>query len=198
MIQSQKNRPQAALVLVHEIYGLNRFIDETAAYYREQGYDIYCPDLLKRACFEYEEEEKAYRHFRDEVGFVVDAESEAIIWNLKRKYEYVFILGFSAGATIAWKIAAQGVADGVVCCYGSRIRDEIALVPGCATWLIFAQEAGFDVQHVAGLLKQKPKIRVSVVDAGHGFMDPYQRNYNGKTAAWYRREIDSFFKNLRK
>ncbi|MDI5811330.1 DUF535 family protein, partial [Salmonella enterica subsp. enterica serovar Anatum] len=42
----------------------------------------------------------------------------------------------SVGATLAWLSAASGLCDGVVCYYGSRIRQYLHLAPLCPTLVI--------------------------------------------------------------
>ena len=47
------NNHQAAIIMLHEIYGINPFIKTLAAEYQQQGFAVYCPNLLKREAFSY-------------------------------------------------------------------------------------------------------------------------------------------------
>ncbi|SET52294.1 Dienelactone hydrolase family protein [Enterococcus malodoratus] len=39
-----------AVIILHEIYGLNQFILDVCNQYSEKGYDVFCPDLLGNNC----------------------------------------------------------------------------------------------------------------------------------------------------
>ncbi|WP_260320104.1 MULTISPECIES: dienelactone hydrolase family protein [Peribacillus] len=101
--------------------------------------------------FGYSEKEAAYRHFREKVG-ITGALNEILI-----RYKHVFIIGFSAGATVAWICSEEECVDGIVGFYGSRIRNYSELVPQCPVLLFFAQEErSFDVDELISILKAKP------------------------------------------
>ena len=52
-----------AIVILHEIYGINDFMLDQIKYYEQRGFTVYCPNLLKRASFSYQEAEQAYEHY---------------------------------------------------------------------------------------------------------------------------------------
>ena len=58
-----------ALIVLHEIYGINRFIEEFSSDCQKQGWDVFCPDMLGRKIFSYTEASEAYCYFTHEVGF---------------------------------------------------------------------------------------------------------------------------------
>ena len=59
-----------AIVLLHEIYGVNAHIQHYANEFNALGYDVYCPNFLQlEQPFTYEEEQQAYAYFMNEVGF---------------------------------------------------------------------------------------------------------------------------------
>ncbi|STV71309.1 dienelactone hydrolase family [Klebsiella michiganensis] len=59
-----------AIVLLHEIYGINAHIQRSAATWRSRGFDAYTPALFPHSApFAYEQQEQAWRHFSDNVGF---------------------------------------------------------------------------------------------------------------------------------
>lgn len=52
-----------AIILLHEIYGINAHIQRTAATWRSRGFDVYTPALFPHSApFAYEQQEQAWRH----------------------------------------------------------------------------------------------------------------------------------------
>ncbi len=174
-----------AVFILHEIYGVNPFIKETCQKYKRAGFDVFCPDLIGREPFDYEETQEAYQHFMNEVGF--DDKSEAIssaIVQLKEQYKKVFIVGFSVGATLAWRCCENPSCDAIVGCYGSRIRDYHQMKPVCPTLLLFSKEDAFDVDALASQLQGKPYLETIVFHAKHGFIDSFAPNYDKQMAQY--------------
>ena len=94
-----------AIILLHEIYGINAHIQRTAATWRSRGFDVYTPALFPHSApFAYEQQEQAWRHFNDNVGFDTTA-IESLLAELKTKYGMLILIGYSVGATLAWLAA---------------------------------------------------------------------------------------------
>ena len=74
-----------AIVLLHEIYGVNIHIEHYAKEFIALGYDVYCPNLLQlEQPFLYVEEQQAYAHFMNDIGFEKDfAQVQNLILELK-------------------------------------------------------------------------------------------------------------------
>ncbi len=106
--------------------------------------------------FRYEQQEEAYRHFSANVGFD-PAVVTTLLHELRTQYETLIVVGYSVGATLAWLSAASGLCDGVICYYGSRIRQYLHLAPLCPTLVIIARyEPAFDPRHATGAGKATP------------------------------------------
>ena len=61
---------EKAIVLLHEIYGVNNHIQHYTSEFIALGYDVYCPNLLQlQQPFTYEEGQQAYAHFMNDIGF---------------------------------------------------------------------------------------------------------------------------------
>jgi len=172
-----QNRKQA-VILLHEIYGMNGFIQEQCQKFREAGFDVFCPNMINRPPFPYEESEKAYDFFIKNIGFEVYRDVSSFIGQLSEKYENVFVIGFSVGATIAWRCCENSLCSGVIACYGSRIRDYTDLVPACPVLLLFAKKDSFDVPALVCKLQDKQHLSVIEFDAKYGFVDPFSRHFN--------------------
>lgn len=177
---NQKNKH--AVLLLHEIYGINSFIKETFQKYTRAGFDVFCPDMMGRQPFPYEESQEAYNHFMTEVGFDQSEAISAAVVQLKEQYEKVFLVGFSVGATLAWRCCENPSCDAIVGCYGSRIRDYDQLNPVCPTFLLFAKEDSFDVGTLVSQLQGKPYLETIIIHAKHGFIDSFAPHYDKQMA----------------
>lgn len=126
---SLSSRHRRAAIILHEIYGINAHIQRAGHEWMTRGFDIYIPALFPHHTpFRYEQQEEAYRHFSANVGFD-PAVVTTLLHDLRTQYETLIVVGYSVGATLAWLSAASGLCDGVVCYYGSRIRQYLHLAP---------------------------------------------------------------------
>ena len=179
MDRKSENSKQAIVVL-HEIYGVNHFVKKQCQKFTEAGYHVFCPNMIDRFSFSYEESIEAYDFFMKNVGFEVYKEISGFVNQLIDKYDNVFIIGFSVGATIAWRCCENSLCSGIVACYGSRIRDYTNINPICPTLLLFAKEDSFDVHAMICQLQDKQHLSILEFGAEHGFLDPYSKHYNDK------------------
>lgn len=58
-----------AILLLHEIYGINEFIHSVRKKLEQRGFDVLCPNMTAIQPFAYEERQKAYKYFMAHVGF---------------------------------------------------------------------------------------------------------------------------------
>jgi dienelactone hydrolase len=171
--------------VIHEIYGINQHITNFCERLSEQGFDVICPNLLKREQpFNYSEEEIAYQNFIENVGFTDAAHKiKNVLVSIKKEYKKIYIIGFSIGATIAWLCSEEDYLDGIVGYYGSRIRNYKEIVPSSPTILFFPQkERSFDVNELISNL-DKRNTEIHKFNGEHGFSDPYSPNFNAKSAS---------------
>lgn len=176
-------RSGRALVVLHEIYGLNRFIQDQKRLYVREGFDVYSPNMIQREPFEYGESEAAYAFFMKNVGFGVRDEVSLLVQKLKAKYERIYMLGYSVGATVAWLCSDLAALNGIVACYGSRIREHTHRDPLVPTLLILARHDSYDIGDFKKDLSCKNNLTVKEFEARHGFLDPYSEHYDQKIAA---------------
>lgn len=166
--------------------------------YSSFGYDVFCPNLLKRnSPFTYAEEDEAYAHFMETVGFGISSKVEQFLEKLTLKYQYrqVFIIGFSVGATIAW-LCARSKVSGIVCYYGSRIRDYLTIKPVCPVLMIIAQQdEAFPANKALEYFCHMSDIRLEVLEGQHSFCDPYRKEYDETSAKKVRELVFNFIEN---
>lgn len=192
------NNSKTAIIVLHEIYGRNSFIKDVCIQYYKEGFDVYCPNLLAtNKIFSYEEPSEAYSYFINESGFDVYSDILCLIQKLKEHYKKVIVLGFSIGATVAWRCCESSYCDAIIACYGSRIRDYLSLVPRCHTYLMFAEQDSFDVNSICEQLLQKPKLEIIRINAQHGFLDKYSQHYNPEKAREFNEQREIWLNNYK-
>ncbi|GHI01581.1 dienelactone hydrolase family protein [Neobacillus kokaensis] len=184
MIQIQ-NKQEKLIIVVHEIYGMNQFMESVCKRLSEQGdFDMICPNLLgSPQPYDYFEEEAAYRHFMENVGFTHASQKiKDILSDVKNEYQQIFIVGFSVGATVAWLCSEEDGLTGIVGYYGSRIRDFKEITPQSPVILFFPQvENSFDVDALISYLDGK-NVEIHKFKGKHGFSDPFSPNYDAVLA----------------
>lgn len=194
---SQQEQLKQAVVILHEIYGLNDFIEELCISYQQKGYAVFAPNLLKREItFAYEQETEAYTYFNQQVGFKIVKQVERLINDLKEEYEQVIVIGFSVGATLAWLCCENSNCAAVVCFYGSRIRDYLHLQPVCPALVLFASEDLFEVDKVIELLSGKANLESKKITGRHGFMDSYGKNFSFTANLEAQKSVELFLAEL--
>ncbi|UGB28696.1 dienelactone hydrolase family protein [Metabacillus sp. B2-18] len=196
MIVKHKNS-KTVIIVIHEIYGINDHIKGVCESLFQYGYHVICPNLIEQEePFTYLEEDIAYRHYINKIGFDKATEIiNSLILEVKNSYSKVFIVGFSVGATIAWLCSNHESINGVVGYYGSRIRDYLDLVPTCPTILFFPQEEkSFDVDSLIRKLDEK-SINTYKFNGLHGFCDPFSVNYHLESSRKAYSIMNEFLKN---
>lgn len=171
----------ALVIILHEIYGVNDHIHFFSEMLIKEGFDVLIPNLIHRESFSYEQEELAYQYFMNEIGFEKSLrEVEEIVKTNKAEYDQIFVIGFSIGATIAWMCSEYNI-NGVIGYYGSRIRNHKEIEPRCPTLLFFAdRERSFNVMDLDMDLKKKKNTLIKIIEAEHGFMNPFYKTYDSK------------------
>ena len=171
-----------AIILLHEIYGKNCFIDSIERDLKKSNFDVYPVDFYNGKVFDYEDIAEAHKYFYDHVDDITDNYIINMAFSLKCLYEKVFIIGFSAGATVAYKCSLSSHVDKVICFYGSRIRDYLTMHPVADTLVLLADEDSYDVDMVAEKLNEKRNVSILRYPAGHGFVDPNSPCYDSVQA----------------
>lgn len=168
------------MIILHEIYGINNHMLKTEEYWRNRGFDVIIPNFYENnEKFEYQEEKDAYEYFNN-IGFnTCVCKVNELIKESKKTYKHIFLIGYSIGATVAWLCSENSECSGIVCYYGSRIRDYIQINPLCPSLVIFAStENSFNVQEIASTIDKADNTEVYILEGKHGFADLFSRNYS--------------------
>lgn len=190
------NNSETAVIILHEIYGINQHIINAAEEISKHGLDVFVPDMLNiDRIFNYDEMDLAYNNFITNVGFK-NASDRIIdfIKNIRNDYTDIYVIGYSVGAATAWICSReQGLCHGIICFYGSRIRDYTEISPSCPVLLFFPEhERSFRVDDLISILNKKENVRAEKLYGEHGFADPFSENYCEKSYLKSYKETISF------
>ncbi|MGE7675665.1 dienelactone hydrolase family protein [Lysinibacillus sp. NPDC094403] len=183
------------LFILHEIYGVNDFIKMQAKAHSNANTTVEFISLYSdNRIFPYDQEQEAYEYFINEVGFDAPLEklTEKILEDTTH-YDEVLLIGFSVGATLAWRLSELPL-QRVVCVYGSRIRQYLDVNPSCPTLVILpSHEKSFDVHELKETLDTLPAVHTRQYLGQHGFMDFNHSNYCYESYLQAQAEITQFF-----
>jgi len=169
-------RAPRGIVVVQEIFGVNRHMrrvcDELAGY----GYQVIAPALFDRVERGVElgytaadiERGLKLRELIEEAAVLRDIEAAAA----KLAPRPTGIIGYCWGGTIAWLGATRSKAfKAAIGWYGGGIRAAQDAQPNCPVQLHFgAEDKSIPLADVAAIRQRHPEIPVYVYDgAGHGF-----------------------------
>jgi len=185
------------IFILHEIYGINNFIKMQANEYESSNTKVECISLYsENKIFSYKQEQEAYVHFINNVGF--DAPLKLLTHKLleaKKQYDEVVLIGYSVGATLAWRLSSLPL-HRVICVYGSRIRQYLDVIPACPTLIIFpSTESNFNIHEIKEALDQLPTVETKQFIGLHGFMDCYNSNYCHESYLQAHFDINKFIEN---
>lgn len=185
-----------AVILLHEIYGINNHIHREHKIWKQKGFDVYVPELFPHATpYEYSQQEVAYRHFIDNTGFDT-AKVTSLISELRGRYTTLLLVGYSVGATLAWLAARSGKCDGIICYYGSRIREYMDIAPSCPALILIARhEKSFNTRVMEQYLQKLPNVHCAMFDACHGFCDADSPSFNSDIADEASEKVDLFIEH---
>lgn len=194
------NNSDSVIIVLHEIYGINQHIQMVCQKFSMNGYYVICPNLINLSQpFNYALQEEAYQHFMNNIRFnSVVQQVKQLIVQAKDQYRYVYLLGYSIGATIAWLCSdEENMCNGIIGYYGSRIRDYMNITPKCPVLLIFpTEEKSFNVIELADSL-EKRDIDVYTLSGKHGFSDPFSKNYCEQSFEKAERLVDNFLRKIK-
>ncbi|WP_179196392.1 dienelactone hydrolase family protein [Caballeronia sordidicola] len=173
------------IVLLHEIFGINQEIRDTADLYAEEGYIVVVPDLYHQfsdgielgyseydhaQAFAYYEQFDVPRAMTDIRAAVAHART------LPGASGRVGIVGFCLGGKLAWLAAAQCEVDCAVGYYGVGIEDQLNLAEKirCPLTLHFGATDPLNppeaIDRISEAVEKRPDLKLYVYpEAGHAF-----------------------------
>lgn len=194
-------KPRGGIVVVQEIFGVNKHIREVADGYAADGYLAIAPALFDRVQRGVDigytpEDIQTGIGLKSKVGIDMALMDVAPAIKAASEVGKVGIVGYCWGGYVAWMAAAR--ASGLACSvpyYGGGVTDNINEQPKCPAMLHFGDKD----QHIAlaGVEKLKvahPKQIVHIYAADHGFNCDHRGSYNAAAAKLARERTLEFFR----
>jgi carboxymethylenebutenolidase len=188
--------PRGRVVVVQEIFGVNRHIRSVCDRLAEAGYVALAPQIFDRITpnFEtgYSEMEVAKaREYIAKIDWAKVMEDTRAAYNALKREGPVAILGFCMGGSVAYLGATriEGMAA-AVCYYGGQIIRHIDEKPRCPVQMHFGElDTHIPLSDVETMRQKRPEVEIHVYPgAGHGFHCDERGSYEPKSAkqAWDR------------
>jgi len=188
-LSAWRTGPEAAtraLVVVQEIFGVNRHMRHVCEGFAKEGFAVICPALFDRAEPGVElgygpEDVKqgvALRGKIDPAATLLDVEAAAQALPQKAR---LGIIGYCWGGTVAWHGATRSQRfAAAVGYYGGGIAAAKDEKPRCPVQLHFgAEDHGIPLSDVEAIRAAQPGVEVFVYPgAGHGFACEERASYN--------------------
>jgi carboxymethylenebutenolidase len=187
------------LILLHEIFGLNRHIRELADVYAEEGFVVLAPDLYWRIKpgielgYSQNDFNAALGYFRrfDTDRTILDIGDALRAVRANRPCTgKVGVIGFGLGGRLAWQAAARLPLDVAVCYYGVAIEKQLA--ESASIRCPIALHFGADDQFISAAARTSIKQSLAANDdaevyvyrgAGHGFNNRERDAFHSPSAS---------------
>jgi carboxymethylenebutenolidase len=181
--------PMAGLVVVQEIFGVNRHIRSVADGYAQDGFLAVAPALFDRIergvelGYEGADMQRA-------MSFIPRLDAEKSLADVAAAVQFaqndagakVGVIGYCYGGTIAW-LAATRLRLPAVGYYGGRIANYAEEELSAPVMLHFGtQDAHIPAEEVNKIQAAHPEVEIFWYDAGHGFNCDARLSYNPEAA----------------
>jgi carboxymethylenebutenolidase len=192
---------RGAVVVVQEIFGVNRHIRRVADGYAADGYHVIAPALFDRVRPDvqlgYTEADIAQgRSIREQVSFDQALADVTAARDALRKNGSVGVVGYCWGGTVTWLSTAR--LDGFAAAasfYGGGIGKFAAEHPRCPTQCHFGEkDHAIPLEEVEAVRTANPKVEVFMYPAGHGFNCDERGSYDAGAATQARERTLAFFR----
>jgi carboxymethylenebutenolidase len=200
------SEPIAGLVVIQEIFGVNRHIRLIADGYAEDGFLAVAPALFDRIepgvelAYDGPGSQKGSSLLQqlDMVKSLADIDAAIGIARIET-HKKVGVIGYCLGGLLAWLSATRLHPDVAVGYYAGRIGNYATETPKVPVQLHFGKlDTHIPAEQVNKVSAAHPEVEVHwYEDAGHGFNCDMRASYNANAAALARTRALSFLrKNL--
>lgn len=203
--------PKGAVVVLQEIFGLNRHIRNVTDGYAQAGYFVIAPAMYHRVAagielgYTQDDMPQAFAHkasaeallpkLLEDVQAAIDLAARAGKAAGAPKELKVCIVGYCWGGLMSWRAAQrlQGLAASVPY-YGGGMTKELELPLNCPTMAHLSDNDDYvPMDGVAALQKAYPQATVHIYPAKHGFNCDERASYDAASAALARERTLAFF-----
>ncbi|MBT3791460.1 MAG: dienelactone hydrolase family protein [Rhodospirillales bacterium] len=169
--------PKGGVVIIQEIFGVNKHIKEVCDGYAADGYIAIAPALFDRVEKDLElgyvpEDQEKGKATRGQLNWDDSlADSQAAAEAIRGDAGKVGIIGYCFGGSVAWIAATRGNFDCAVSYYGGNAAEFAEEVPKCPVIChIGTEDKGVNAEKVATIKAARPEVPVHMYEgAGHGF-----------------------------
>jgi len=192
--------PKGGVVVIQEIFGVNKHIKEVCDGYAKDGYVAIAPALFDRVERDLElgydpesqEKGKTTRAKLDWDNALADAQAAAEA--IRGDAGKVAIIGYCYGGSVTWLAAARGNFDAAVSYYGGNAADFADEAPKCPIIChIGTEDRGITAEKVEKIKKAQPQVPVYMYEgAGHGFNCDHRGSWHEASAKLARQRTLDF------
>jgi len=193
--------PRGAVVVIQEIFGVNRHIKSVVDSFARDGYATIAPAMYDR-----------YERGVD-LGYTPETVTKGRALKAKAKLDdamrdvraamaavvgagKIGIVGYCWGGYVTWM--ASALVDGLACAvpyYGGGILENPDIEPRCPVMGHFGErDAGIPADGVRALAKKHPQHEFFLYDADHGFHCDERGSYDAAAAKLARERTLAFFR----
>jgi carboxymethylenebutenolidase len=195
--------PIAGLVVIQEIFGVNRHIRSIADGYAKDGFLAVAPALFDRVergvelSYEGDDAKKAMALLQktDVDNALADVDA-ALAYAAKETGKKVGVIGYCFGGLLAWLSATRLHPTAAVGYYAGRIGNYAAETPKVPVQLHFGKlDTHIPAEQVEAVHAAHPEVEIHWYEgAGHGFNCDMRASYNPQAAALARGRALEFLK----
>lgn len=185
-----EGKPRGAIVVVEEIFGVNRHIRAVASRYAGLGYLTVAPSLFDRSerGVELRYNDEGFRRGRELAGATTPEGLAADMTAAVRSVASVGrvgVVGYCFGGAVVWAAAAN--IEGLSCAvsyYGSRILSLRDLKPKIPVMMHVGEEdESFPIEQVREIAEAHDNVTLHEYEAGHGFNCDHREHFAPQSAA---------------
>ena len=168
-------KPRGGIVVIQEIFGVNRHMRRATDGFAADGYVAICPALFDRAergvDIGYGPDDIAKgRDIRGKITWDQTLADMAAAIAEAKKLGKVGVVGYCWGGSVAWRAATQLSCAAAVGYYGGMVAQFAAEKAKCPVMLHFGEkDASIPLSDVEKFKQAQPQVPVFVYPADHGF-----------------------------
>ncbi|MSP83661.1 MAG: dienelactone hydrolase family protein [Alphaproteobacteria bacterium] len=194
-----RGQRRAGLVVLQEIFGVNRHMRRVADEFAADGYEAIAPALFDRAERGVEldyaapdmDRGRALRAAIALDGTLGDIAAAAAQLAPAGK---VGVVGYCWGGSLAWFAATRLRVDAAAGYYGAMVAQHTREAPRCPVMLHFGEhDKGIPLADVATVRAAQPGVPIHVYPADHGFNCDDRRQYDPPATKLARERTLAFF-----
>lgn len=172
------------VIIATDIFGVTEAILMLAHSLRNQQVSVSVVDPYDGVEQAFTDEHSAYQAFLSSCGH--DNYVRKVEHAISASTEQFVILGFSAGASAAWRLMNCSFKSKLlhfIGFYPGQIRNHLDIVPKYPCTVIFPDhEQHFSVSELSGILAKNDNVFCIHTEFGHGFMNPSSLQYSNSGA----------------